>query len=375
MPQNSFTTTTTTGYGTRIGKSVGGAIAGVLMFLASFGVLYWNEGRTDLSVIAKTATDVSAAGAEASVAAGSLVSVTGTVATDETLGDGLYLKAGSYLAVDRTAEMYAWIEKKDEKSETNGGGSETTTTTYTYEMGWTDDPMETSAMQYPEGHTNPALTVSSDTFTVDALTVGNYTVAGDVAMPSRTELTLTKDSINVVNGTALSGNYVYKGTGTASAPQVGDVRVSYKVLKPGFSGTIFGAIDGSTIVQFTNDDGDSLYRLFTGTRTAAIATLHDEFVTMGWILRVVGFLMMWFGLMGVLGPISTLLDVLPFLGSTSRFAVSLITLPIALVLSIATILISMVLHSVVALVITLLVVIGVGIFVAKKWKKAPVAAV
>lgn len=366
MP-NTFTTTTTTGYGTRIGKSFGGVILGILLFFGSFVVLYMNEGRTDLSEIAKKAADVTSS-AE-SRAAGSLVSASGTVTTKETLGDDLFLKPGSYLAVHRTVEMYAWVEDKKESSSTNVGGSETTTTTYNYTMEWTEQPAAPSDMEHPEEHENPALPYESDDFEAASMKVGNYTVGGTVSVPSGTELTLTKDLVTLTNGAVLSGGYVFDGAGTMSSPKLGDVRVSYQVLKPGFDGTVFGALSGSSIVKYENDNGDVLFRLFDGSRTAAIATMHGEYVTMGWILRLVGFLMMWFGLMGVLGPISTILDVLPILGSGSRFMVGVVTLPIALVLSAVTILVAMIAHSAIALLVTVLVLIGIGIGGAKMMKK------
>jgi hypothetical protein len=373
MP-NTFTTTTTTGYGTRIGKSIGGALAGVLLFFGSFVLLYMNEGRTDLSKIAKTAIELPASGVDAT-AEGRLVSGSGVVTSAETLGDAVYLRDGKYLAIDRSVEMYAWVEKVTEKSQTNVGGSETTTTTYDYVMEWTDGPMSASEMQYPDEHINPVLSIESESFTVGTLTVGTLDVAGTVDLPSTERLTLTKDLVSLSDDETLSGNYVFYGTGTMTSPKLGDIRVSYSVLQPGFDGTVFGELSGDKVTKFTNEDGDSVFRVFEGSREGGIAMLHDEYVTMGWILRVVGFLMMWIGLTSVLGPLATLLDVLPFLGSTTRFMVGVVTFPIALVLTIVTVLVSMILHSLVALIVVVLLAIGGGIAAAKMMSKKMVGAV
>jgi len=54
-----FTDVTTTGYGGRIINSIKGVVIGLILFVVSFGLLYWNEGRVDLSNIAKTATEIS----------------------------------------------------------------------------------------------------------------------------------------------------------------------------------------------------------------------------------------------------------------------------------------------------------------------------
>lgn len=374
MP-NSFTTTTTTGYGTRIGKSFGAAIAGVVMFVGSFGLLYWNEGRTDLSNIAKTAIELPAGAASTDATAqGKLVSASGVVTSTETLGDDLYLKPGMYLAVERKAEMYAWVETKSEKSQTNVGGSETTQTTYDYAMDWTSSPQPSSEFQYPADHENPDVVIEGDSFTVESLTVGAYTVAGDVDLPSTAALPLKKELVSLSGGAKLSGDYVFLGTGTVTSPKLGDTRVSYSVLDSGFDGTVFGKLASAKISKSVDADGNELYRVFSGSRDEAIATLHTEFVTMGWVLRVVGFLMMWLGLAAVLGPLATLLDILPFLGSTTRFLVLVVTFPIAFILSAITIIVSMILQNLIALIIVLALVIGGLIFLAKASRKKVVAA-
>jgi hypothetical protein len=78
----------------------------------------------------------------------------------------------------------------------------------------------------------------------------------------------------------------------------------------------------------------------------------------GWILRLVGFLLMWVGLSLCFGPITTFLDVLPFLGSASRFVIGLVTFAVALLLSAITIVISMLVHNLLALIVVFGLLIG-----------------
>ncbi|MEK7086035.1 MAG: TMEM43 family protein, partial [Patescibacteria group bacterium] len=131
---------TTKGYGSRIVDSIKGVGMGILLFLASFGVLYWNEGRVDLSEVAKNAVEISSTEVALAGVDGKLVSTNGKITSGETLGDGLYLNPGKYLSVHRDVEMYAWVEKTSSNSDTNLGGSETTETTYTYAKEWTSSP-------------------------------------------------------------------------------------------------------------------------------------------------------------------------------------------------------------------------------------------
>src|SRR3989344_1779816 len=235
-----FTDVTTTGYGSRIINSIKGVVIGLILFVVSFGLLYWNEGRVDLSNIAKTATEISSATVSTdSSLTGKLISTTGVVNSDQIIGDNLFLNPDKFIAAEREVEMYSWIEKSESHSKTNTGGSETTETTYTYSKGWEENPKSTSNFKHPEGHANPQKSFDS--------------------------------------------------------PQVGDLRISYHVLRPGFDGTIFGKLSGSKIDPYFDQDGNNLYRLFIGTRDQAISTLHTEYTTLLWILRLVGFLLMWFG--------------------------------------------------------------------------------
>src|SRR3990167_8092 len=140
MP-DSFSSTTTTGYGSRIVNSIKGVVIGLILFVVSFGLLYWNEGRVDLSNIAKTATEISSATVSTdSSLTGKLISTTGVVNSDQIIGDNLFLNPDKFIAAEREVEMYSWIEKSESHSKTNTGGSETTETTYTYSKGWEVNP-------------------------------------------------------------------------------------------------------------------------------------------------------------------------------------------------------------------------------------------
>ena len=100
---------------------------------------------------------------------------------------------------------------------------------------------------------------------------------------------------------------------TIGGPMIGDERISYYVLSPGFNGTIFGALNGNNIEAYVNQNNITLYRLFNGTRAQGIATLHSEYELWLWVFRAIGFVMMWIGLLLLFGPIITILDILPIL--------------------------------------------------------------
>jgi len=376
MP-DSFSSTTTTGYGSRIVNSIKGVVIGLILFVVSFGLLYWNEGRVDLSNIAKTATEISSATVSTdSSLTGKLISTTGVVNSDQIIGDNLFLNPDKFIAAEREVEMYSWIEKSESHSKTNTGGSETTETTYTYSKGWEENPKSTSNFKHPEGHENPQKSLDSYTNKVTAATIGVYNLdPQSVTLPNFSQLPLNSQNITLSDGATLANDsylFIKKSEGgTFDSPQVGDLRISYHVLRPGFDGTIFGKLSGSKIDPYFDQDGNNLYRVFIGTRDQGIATLHTEYTTLLWILRLVGFLLMWFGLSALFGPISVLMDILPIFGAISRSLIGVITFAVAFVLTIVTILVSMIVHSLIALIIALVITVGaiIAFFVMLKNKK------
>ncbi len=360
MPDR-FTETKRVGYGSRIGSSFGGILIGLLLFVASFVVLFWNEGRTDLSVIARTSTPIASEEVSAE-AHGQFVSTTGDVLTEEVFGDELFLKPGNYLSMQRRAEMYAWVEKTSTNTETNLGGSQ-----------------DSSKFRYPEDHTNPGMMFKSSSKKAASATVGAYAFnPTDASIPGGAALLLSTENTDLTKHptATLSSSYVYiprddqikegEDAPTLTTPNVGDIRVSYSALAPGFNGTLFGRVNGGSIERFTDEDTNSTFRLFAGSRDSGISAMHGEFTMLTWILRFVGFFMMWFGLSSFLGPISVLLDVVPMFGSISRSLIGFITFLVALVLSVLTILISMILHNIWALIVLALIGVGVTIWILRK---------
>ena len=378
MP-NQFTTTTTTGYGNRIANSFVGVFLGILLFFGSFVVLYWNEGRVDLSNIAKTAIEINSSSLSTDPSLnGKLVSTTGIVGSNDNIGDNLFLNSGNFIAVKRTVEMYSWKETKNTTTHNNTGGSSTTNTTYTYSTDWQDSPGDSSTFQYSDGHQNPQKSLDDFTGYAKNATVGVYSFdPSSVALPTFTEAQLNSQNTTLSQGaTVANDSYLFisnSKNSTLATPQVGDLRISYFMIVPGFNGTIFGALNGNSINAYVNQNNISLYRLFAGTRAQGISMLHTEYNVWLWILRAVGFFMMWFGLLFLFGPIVTILDILPIFGGIAGILISLATLPIALILTIVTILVSMIIHSIIALVIaliiTIVVIISFFIFLRERKKK------
>lgn len=167
--------------------------------------------------------------------------------------------------------------------------------------------------------------------------------------------------------------YLFRGTGSLAAPEIGDVRVSFETLDPGTTVTLFGQLKDGEIQPYVKDDA-KLFRVFTGTREEAIQTMATEDKIRAWGLRLLGFLMMWFGLTLCFGPLNTFLDVVPFLGSAGRFIVGVAMFPISLLLSLLTILLSIIFHNTILLILFLGGLVGGGYFLYQEKKKKAQAA-
>ena len=373
----------------RLGKSFVGVLIGICLFFGSFVLLYWNEGNLDVSKYAKTAVDVQA-DAATGTADGKLVAIFGKVESDELLDDEFFLKKGKYLLVERLAEIYAWQEHKEEKTKKDmAGGGSTTEITYTYEKKWMRANDVRTDFHKPEGHDNslaenPLLTDADAR--VQVVKMGRYTMSTTgLTLPAATPLAdlekaLTLKSIGRYRPEIRDG-YVYLKKHGPSLPEVGNERVIYKVLPYPFNGTAFGKLSGNNLQSFTitGTGGETLkhdeilFRIFASDKEQALATMHEEFVTMLWFFRVIGFIAMWFGAMLVLDPLSTVLDIVGVVGSVSRFLINSVLFVTTLILSAVTVVISMITHNLFILLLVVAAIIGLMLFIVISRKSKAVS--
>jgi hypothetical protein len=362
-----YTKVTSRGLGSRTKGGCAGVVAGIVFFIASFGVLYWNEGRVDMSAIAKNAIPIAVESVSNTEAEGQLVSGYGKFVTSENIGDDLYLKPGNYLAVQRKAEIYAWVETKHTDTHRNTGGSDTTTTTYTYETQWVENVQNSDSFEYPAGHTNPVKIIESLDKKAGTANIGAYAIKMDsLFLPTYNPVSLDVNNTIMKDKSVLADNtYIFVGKSSFAAPQVGDMRVSYYVLPSGLEGSIFAKKEGANLFPYIDKDGNKLYRILKGTRDEGISQMHSEYLTAIWAFRIGGFFMMWIGLMLLFGPISIILDILPIAGSISRGLIGGITFVVSLALSLVTIIISAIFHNVVAVAVVAV----IGIILAYRYIK------
>lgn len=344
---NQVVRTSSKGFLSNLMGSIASVPIGILLFLASFVVLFKSEGCTNFAEVARSSVEVSAT--EASGQDGNFVSVTGELSAASQIADPDFLKPGDFISLFRNVEQYVWIESSSSETRDKVGGGTETVTTYSYEMGWTNNPQNSSNFEQPAGHSNPPQRIQDQIWKVDRGAVGVWSfVTADMGLPAAATISLSPDMLLRPNGNVVGG-YLYVD-GTAESPQLGDHRISWSALPASGTYTAFGLANGSELRPYEYETGETWLSMRAGSRDTAISTYDTEHSIMMWLLRLGGFLMMWIGMQMVFAPLHAVAGILPFLKKGSTFIVNMITFPVAFVLTVITIIVAKIFHSLIAMI-------------------------
>jgi hypothetical protein len=348
-----------------------GVLIGFGLFCCSFGLIWYNEGRPNMADVAADSVGISTASVSNSTD-GQMVAATGVLQAAEPIGDPMGLRPGDYISLNREVQMYAWVEKSKSNTETNTGGSQTTTTEYTYEKDWVSSPANSDNFKEPRGHNNPSsMPYEQAEFLATAAQVGAYELdLGQLSLPSAETVAL--NSANVVDDTRLviAENYLFEGSGSLNSPQVGDVRIQYTAVPSGINTTVFGQQEGGRIVPYWHDGDNILYQAHEGSRADGLAAMESSYKAGLWGLRIGSFVAMWMGLMLIVGPVTTFLDVLPFLGRLGRGMIGVIAFGVAFVFWFVATVLSALLQSIWGLILAIVIVAGLAYFFLQRQKKS-----
>lgn len=171
---------------------------------------------------------------------------------------------------------------------------------------------------------------------------------------------------------ASSGNFlltqglIYYGY-DAKFPEIGDERISYRVLYPQ-DVSIIAQQFGQSFKPYPTKVGKPIQLVMRGNLSADEMWAAEEAknTMIRWILRLVGFLLMFGGFSAILKPLAVAGSVIPLLGKIVGFGTSLIAGVVAFSLSFIVIAIAWIVYR--PLLGILLLAIGVGgFFLAKKY--------
>jgi Transmembrane protein 43 len=341
-----FREVTTKSWLSRIMGSFIGVLVGILLFLGAFPLIFWNEGRSvdrikTLGEGRSLVVELSADQID-SAQQGALIHFSGLATTDDVLKDSQFGVEENALKLNRLVEMYQWEETSESKTIKNLGGSETTETVYSYNRTWSQNPINSSNFKNRFGHENPSMPAyGSEQFTASKVTVGAFELgAGFVGQISGAEnYPLSQKNYDALDSSLrssfkMSGSTYFRGN--VSNPQVGAVRISYKIVRP-MTVSVVGKQDGATLQSYATKNGE-IELLQNGTLTAAdmFASAEAENKIITWLIRLAGFIIMWFGLALIMGPLSVIGSVIPFVGSVLGAGTGFIAFVLALVLSVVT---------------------------------------
>ena len=321
----------------RIGGALTGIVIGAVLFMAAFPVLFWNEGRA----VRRYQTLNEGAGTvislpEARVSAeydGQLVHVSGEATTDEIVTDPEFGVAVNAIKLQRKAEMYQWKENKKRRTKKKLGGGKKTVTTYSYSKSWSSSLISSSSFKKPDGHQNPAsMPYRSEEFVAAEVFLGEFKLPRSlVGKINKSAILPVADlaDIDDLPNADFHGSGIYFGD-NPSAPQIGDLRITYHIVAPTEVSIVAQQI-GQSLEPYRAQAGGTIHMLNLGMVGAEnmFQQAQRSNVMWTWIFRLGGFILMLIGVAMILRPLAVIADVIPFLGSIVGAGTGLLSFLIA----------------------------------------------
>ena len=143
---------------------------------------------------------------------------------------------------------------------------------------------------------------------------------------------LEKDSLKLPSGAQLTDDTIYVGADSAN-PAVGDLRITETVVPTGPASVIAGQGPNERLAPFATKSGESIGLVEPGNKTAAemFANAQAANRTFTWVARLGGLLLLLFGFLLFLSPLSTMTSIVPFLGGIFEAGIFLVSLLAAIV--------------------------------------------
>ena len=365
-----FVETTRTSYGKRLGNSLGGIFIGLLLFIGATILVWWNEGRAVKTTrMLKEAQHQVVELADISQVdpafEGKLVHAMGFANTTDSLFDSQFNLGARAIALHRTAEYYQWVESSTSETKDKVGGAQETTTTYTYDLQWVSDPVNSADFHDPQYRNANSVKQNVEDLSLYAkdVTFGAYKLNHNQITSISGEMPLQ------VNG---ASNVIYIGE-DPSKPDVGDVRITFtKVLPAEIS--IIATVSGSTFVPFTAKNGQNFSALRMGdvSQEEIFEEEHSFNTMLLWVLRILGLILVFAGLRSMTSILETVLKVVPFVANIVSWGVGVVCFVVALVWTLLVAALAWVAYRpVVAIVLVVLAGVTIWYFATHKKKGTP----
>ena len=346
---DSFSETSSTGWFSRIRESIKGIVIGLILFVVSFPVLWFNEGNSAETVAGLKQLAMEAVTVESNSVnpafEGKPVHMIGRAETEELIRDGRFGVTANAIKLIREVTMYQWKENQETEKQKKLGGGEEKITTYSYEQVWSAEPINSSEFN-DKGraeHENPPMPYRSETTQAKDVSLGAFKLSpflvvqmndqDPFALDAEQRGKLPADMRTTVKD---DGPGYYKGD--SGNPQIGDIRINFQVVKPD-TVSIIAAQIGSTFEKYLAKNGKSFGLLEMGERNkeSVVQVARDKNTTRTWMVRFGGWLAMFVGLTMLFKPLSVLGDVVPIVGDIVGVGTGILSAIISAALSLMTI--------------------------------------
>ncbi len=346
MSNDSYTELSSQSWFSRIGNAFKGIVVGLILLVAAFGLLFWNEGRAvkrykSLQEGASSVVSVQADSVDIQNE-GRLVHLNGKAVTEDQVSDQQFGVSSAALKLERDVQMYQWQESSKSETKKKLGGSEETVTTYSYSKVWSGNPIQSGQFKKPDGHQNSgSMAYQSRTFTAGKVQIGAYTLSSSLvaSINQYSPLLLDQDVAVPQSGATVqkTTNGFYFGASSTS-PQIGDLKISYRVVLP-TDVSLVARQTNSTFAPYQTSAGGSIELLEIGNHSAEsmFETAQQSNTLMTWAIRGGGFLLMLIGLNMIFGPLAVLADIVPFFGSIVGVGTGIVSALVAAIFSLLTI--------------------------------------
>ncbi|MBK9082223.1 MAG: hypothetical protein IPL88_09190 [Rhizobiales bacterium] len=325
----------------RIALSGRNAWFGLALLAASLALLAWNESR---SAATHRALDIG--GREVRVVDAArpdptnedrLVFVRGLAVAPQPIVDsetGIALPA---LAAIRKVETYQWREQSPSRRGVSGQTMETVGITLA--KVWAERPEPTTVYMQARGLENPPPPFGDRRMTAAGASLGGFALSEEAiaALPTAPHVLDPTDA----PGAALAGRPLARrgewliASRTPNAPEIGDVRVSYRIAPAGDISLAARQSAGRLVAHREAETGETILIAARGLATPEdlFGGAHAGATFMTWALRFVGALLMMWGFALLLAPLAAVADLLPVVGplvaAGTKGAAALLTLLVA----------------------------------------------
>ena len=371
-----FTEVTTKSWGSRLMDSIRGLFLGLILIIGSLILLWWNEGRAihtenDLKDGSKNVVHLQS-NLPLPENEDKLVHLTGTVNTADTLNDPDFNIYTNAIALKRNVLFYQWEERSEEKTEKELGGSEKTTTTYSYSKNWVSSKINSNNFKKPEGHiNNSAYSYSNSSYEAENVFIDSFKLSKEVIDKISNFEPFPLDSSSKNNSYKISSNTIYLGSGNLeNNPQIGDVKISFEVVKSSQLVSIISKQSQNTLVPFVGKNGSTINELMFGEVSAdemfKEAISNNKMIT--WLLRLLGLVFCISGFMLLFKPLVIIGDFVPFIGSIVGIGTGFLSTILGMIFSFITVAIAWFFYRPIISIILISVVVLLFIFLLYRRK-------